>query len=205
MWEASMGEKKCALRAACLSQRSTLSTAECLSRSRLIQSRVLQFALYLVSRSVALYSPIQNEVGTDEIRDHAFKEGKKVFFPRVGQTNTLKLIQVGSRAELKVGPLGILEPTGEKQLSDRDVDGLVVFVPGVVFDSKGNRLGRGRGWYDRVLRRLDGKATTVALAYEFQVVDDVPAEEWDQKVHYVVTESKVIDCRQPLTQASQIS
>lgn len=193
------------MRAAALSQRSALSTAECLSRSRLIQSRAREFSLYLISHSVALYSPIQNEVGTEEIRDHALKEGKKVFFPRVGQGNTVKLIQVGSRAELKVGPLGILEPIGERRLSDQDLDGLIVFIPGVMFDSKGNRLGRGRGGYDRLLKHQGRKATFVALAYEFQVVDEVPAEEWDQKVHYVITERKVIDCRQRLTQASQIS
>jgi 5-formyltetrahydrofolate cyclo-ligase len=91
-------------------------------------------------------------------------------------------------------------------LSDGDRQDLVVFVPGVAFDAAGNRLGRGKGWYDRILARLDDKATLVALSYDFQVVEKVPTEARDRKVHYIVTETKLIDCdaaNPPLRQVSQ--
>jgi 5-formyltetrahydrofolate cyclo-ligase len=200
-----MREKKHSLRAAALAQRSLLSRSESLARSRLIQARALQFPPYLLSRSVALYNPIQNEVETGQIRDHALATGKSVFFPRFGLKDSLELIKVGSATEFSPGRFGILEPTGERRLAGRDQEKLVVFVPGVAFDLCGNRLGRGKAWYDRLIKRQLVEATLVALAYDFQIVDEVPAEEWDQRVHYVITERSVVDCRSMPVQSSQVS
>ena len=200
----SMREKKHSLRAAALAQRSLLSRSESLARSRLIQARVLQFPPYLHSRSVALYNPIQNEVETGAIRDHGLVTGKNVFFPRFGPEDSLELIKIGSATEFSPGRFGILEPTGEGRMAGRDREELVVFVPGVAFDLRGNRLGRGKGWYDRLIKEL-GEATLVAVAYDFQIVDAVPAEEWDQRVHYVITETSVVDCRSMPVQSSQVS
>jgi 5-formyltetrahydrofolate cyclo-ligase len=199
-----MREKKHSLRAAALAQRSLLSRSESLARSRLIQARALQFPPYLLSRSVALYNPIQNEVETGDIRDHALLT-KNVFFPRFGLKDSLELIKIGSATEFSLGRFGILEPTGKGQLAGRDREELVVFVPGVVFDLCGNRLGRGKGWYDRLIKKKLGEATLVALAYDFQIVDAVPAEEWDERVHYVITERSIVDCRSMPVQSSQVS
>ena len=201
----SMREEKHSLRAAALTQRSSLSRSESSARSRLIQTRVLQFPPYLVSRSVALYNPIQNEVETGAILDHALLTGKHVFFPRFGPEDALELIRIGSASELREGRFGILEPMGESRLAGRDREQLVVFVPGVAFDLTGNRLGRGRGWYDRLIQNELGEATLVALAYEFQIVDAVPAEEWDQRVHYLITERSIVDCRRMPMQSSPFS
>ena len=83
-----MREKKHSLRAAALAQRSLLSRSESLARSRLIQAQALQFPPYLLRRSVALYNPIQNEVETGEIRDHALVTGKNVFLPAIRAERT---------------------------------------------------------------------------------------------------------------------
>jgi 5-formyltetrahydrofolate cyclo-ligase len=200
-----MREKKRSLRAAALAQRSLLSRSESIARSRLIQARVLQFPPYLLSRSLALYNPIQNEVETVAIRDHALVTRKNVFFPRFGPKDSLELIRIGSASEFSPGRFGILEPTGEERLAGRDREELVVFVPGVAFDLHGHRLGRGKGWYDRLIKKDLGEATVVGLAYDFQIVEAVPAEEWDQKVHYVITERSVVDCRRMPMQSSQVS
>lgn len=200
----SMREKKHSLRAAALAQRSLLSQSESLARSRLIQARVLQFPPYLHCGSVALYNPIQNEVETAEIRDHALGTGKEVFFPRCGLNDSLELIEIGSATEFSPGRFGILEPTGERRLESALRKASVVFVPGVAFDASGNRLGRGKGWYDRLIKELNG-VTWVALAYDFQIVGEVPAEEWDQRVNYVITERSVIDCRSITVQSSPVS
>jgi 5-formyltetrahydrofolate cyclo-ligase len=200
-----MREKKRSLRTAALAQRILLARSESIARSRLIQARVLQFPPYLLSRSVALYSPTQNEVETEAIRDHALVTGKNVFFPRFGPKDLLELIRIGSASEFSQGRFGILEPTGESRLASRDREKLVVFVPGVVFDLRGNRLGRGKGWYDRLIEKDLGEATLVALAYDFQIVDEVPAEDWDQRVHYLVTERSIVDCRFVSMQSSRVS
>jgi 5-formyltetrahydrofolate cyclo-ligase len=199
-----MRESKNSLRTAALAQRDLLSRAESLSRSRSIQAQALQFPPYLIHGSVAIYSPIQNEVETAEIRDHALATGKRVFYPRYAAENALELVEIGSITELNIGRFGILEPTGDSRLSRQNQEELVVFVPGVAFDLRGNRLGRGKGWYDRLIKKL-GQATFVALAYDFQIVDEVPAEEWDQRVHYLITERRIVDCGSMPAQSSQVS
>lgn len=205
MWRVANEEKKLALRETVASQRNVLTKHECLLRSRAIQTRALQLPAYAASRSVALYSPAQNEVDTEEILKDALIEGRKVFYPRTSAGGAGQFIRA-SGDDLRAGPYGILEPTGTERLSDADRQDLVVFVPGVAFDAAGNRLGRGKGWYDRILASLDDKATLVALSYDFQVVEKVPTEAWDRKVHYIVTETKLIDCdtaNPPLRQVSQ--
>ena len=204
MWVGSQEEKKRALRNATLARRHSLSHSESLRWSRLIQATALQLPSYLASRRIALYSPVQNEVSTEALFAHAIAEGRKVFYPRLESGFCLVLIQVDSISDLRPGRFGILEPNGVAILSETDHEGLIVFVPGVAFDPRGGRLGRGKGWYDRLLKRLGGNAIFVGLGYEFQVVEEVPIESWDQKVHYVVTEERVIDCAEIAAQSSRI-
>ena len=199
-----MRESKNSLRAVALAQRGLLSKAESVSRSRFIQTQALQFPPYLMRRSVALYSPIQNEVETADIREHALVQGKRVFYPRCTPENVLELVEIGSVTELGMGRFGIPEPTGDSRPSPQDQEEMVVFVPGVAFDVRGNRLGRGTGWYDRLIKNLGG-ATFIALAYDFQIVDEVPAEQWDERVHYLITERRIIDCGSRPAQSSQAS
>lgn len=189
-----MRDKKHRLRTAAQSRAGTYSDSECGLWSRSVQERVLQFSPYLDSTSVALYSPIRNEVATERIRDHALAGGKRLFYPRLGQKNRLDLVRITSPLELQSGRYGILEPVGEERLSTGDAEGLIIFVPGLAFDLHGNRLGRGKGCYDRLIRQIGDHAVFVALAYEFQVAEAVPVECWDQKVNYIITERRVIDC-----------
>jgi len=161
---------------------------------------------YAIAGSVALYSPAQNEVRTEEILENALTLGRRVFYPRTDMDGAGQFIRISSSADLGTGRYGILEPTGTERLSEGDRERLVAFIPGVAFDAGGNRLGRGQGWYDRILTGLGSKATLVALAYDFQVVEEVPTEAWDRKVHYLVTETKLIDCgaaNMPMGRVSQ--
>ena len=194
-----MGDSKKILRARIARLRDSLSGFDVGRLSRSIEERALLFAPYLRARSVALYSPAGNEVATEAIREHAQKAGKKLFYPRIGAGMDFNLVLLGGREELRPGRYGILEPAGDGILQPggptSDEEGLVVFVPGIAFDLRGNRLGRGQGWYDRLLAALGDGATPIALAYEFQISDGIPAEAWDRKVDYIVTERRVIDCR----------
>ncbi|MBF8253635.1 MAG: 5-formyltetrahydrofolate cyclo-ligase [Deltaproteobacteria bacterium] len=201
---ASTQEAKQALRSAGLARRAALAEADCQLLSRAIQVRALQLHWYLACNSVALYSAIQNEVRTDELLAHALQSGKKVFYPRVGENDGDGLFRVLAADELRAGRYGILEPAGTTRLADVEFAALTIFVPGVAFDMQGNRLGRGRGWYDRLLQQAGERAAIVALAYEFQIVDAVPTGPGDQKVNYVITEKRVVDCGTASAQSSRI-
>jgi 5-formyltetrahydrofolate cyclo-ligase len=189
-----MGDTKEILRARAVQRRECLSASEAGPKSRLIQQRVLSFPPYLRSGAVALYSPSRNEVATEEIRDHALNTGKKLFYPKLDAGADLQWVRLEAADKMKAGRYGILEPIGVARPSQKDAEGLLVFVPGLAFDLHGNRLGRGRGWYDRALASLGDRARFIALAFEFQIVAEVPTDSWDRKVHHIVTERRVIDC-----------
>jgi 5-formyltetrahydrofolate cyclo-ligase len=201
---ASTQEAKQALRSAGLARRAALAEVDCQLLSRAIQARALQLHWYLACHSVALYSAVQNEVRTDDLLAHALQSGKKVFYPRVGEDDGDGLFRVLAADELRAGRYGILEPAGTTRLADVEFAALTIFVPGVAFDMQGNRLGRGRGWYDRLLQQAGERAAIVALAYEFQIVDAVPTGPGDQKVNYVITEKRVVNCGTASAQSSRI-
>lgn len=182
------------LRKAALSRRNAFLPATRCSWGRSIQAKAIAFPQYRTACCVAVYCALGSEVETRAVRDHAFRRGKRVFCPKSAAADSAIFVELKSDSDLVVGGFGVAEPTGTKYLSAADCESLIVFVPGVLFDHSGNRLGRGGGWYDRALEGLDGRGVFVGLAYDGQVVDRLPAQGWDQKVHYVITESKVIDC-----------
>jgi 5-formyltetrahydrofolate cyclo-ligase len=198
-----MYESKTALRVALLSQRNSLSKEKAGAWSRSVQARLLETSLYRSAKAIALYSSVQNEAATEELRDHSLRNGKRVVYPRLLPNRSLELVEIESLTELVRGKSGIPEPIGDKVLSHGEVD-LLLIVPGVAFDPKGNRLGRGQAWYDRVIRQWGSRATPVGLAYEFQVIDRVPVDPWDQKVLFISTQERFIDCQRMPEQAKQV-
>ena len=194
MQGAVLEESKGDLRRAMLSRRKSHAPANCYSWSRLIQSEALRLPQYLAAEAVALYSPIENEVDTAAILADALERKKHVLYPRIGDEDRPCFSEISSPRELCPGRFGILEPAGAKYASLALLENLIIFVPGVAFDLRGHRLGRGGGWYDRLLKSLKSQALFVGLAYEFQLVERVATAKWDQDVHYVITEERVIDC-----------
>lgn len=192
MYGAVEDENRSALRSAMLSRRSVLDPAKVAAWSALIQAQALTLSFYRTARSVGLYSPIQNEVDTEELQRTALAAGKVVLYPKTTSAKDPWLYRVSAPSQLVPARFGVAEPDGCAPMAPTDQESLVVFVPGVVFDHRGNRLGRGSGWYDRLLARVNG--IFVGLAYEFQLVEELAAERWDRKVHYIVTEARIIDC-----------
>jgi 5-formyltetrahydrofolate cyclo-ligase len=199
-----MYESKTAFRVALLSQRNSLSTETANSWSRSIQARLLETPLYQSASAIALYSSVQNEAATEKIRDHSLRSGKRVVYPRLVPNRSLEFVEIESATELVCGKLGIAEPVGDKVLSYSGDLGLLLIVPGVAFDPKGNRLGRGQAWYDRVIRQWGSRATPVGLAYEFQIIDRVPVDSWDEKVLFISTQERFIDCQRMPEKAKQV-
>ena len=160
--------------------------------SAAIQKRFLGARLYRASRRLSLYSPFENEVLTDEIFARASSDGKEVCYPKVlkGKRH-LEFFRVKALGELKPGAYEIKEP--EKRDEEIDPAGLdLIVVPGVAFDSRGGRIGYGKGYYDRALKGFTG--VVAALAYEFQVLkEDLPLVGHDQAVSVIFTEKRTIE------------
>jgi 5-formyltetrahydrofolate cyclo-ligase len=90
--------------------------------------------------------------------------------------------------KLELGSFQIEEPTGDAVTDPAEIE--VIVVPAVAFDRKGNRLGRGKGFYDRLLSTT--RATTIGVGYDFQVFDELPVEEHDIPMDMVITQNNVI-------------
>ena len=189
-----MQAEKKRLRTLLRDQRRSLSPSGGREKSRCIYERIQTFAPFQHARTLVLYHADENEVQTEAIWHTAVTQNKAVYYPRVTpDLADLEFVRRYPGVRLVPGAFGILIPPGEDLLEVLHTTD-VVLAPGVGFDRQGHRLGRGKGYYDRAFRGVLAKALRVALAYEFQVVPEVPVDADDEPVHYVVTELGVIEC-----------
>lgn len=146
---------------------------------------------FKISKKIALFYSVRNEVNTKRIFFESLEAGKEVYFPRVNGPS-LTFHRVGSLEELKPGKFGIPEPdAGSFSIEPEKLD--LVIIPGVAFDHTGNRVGYGKGYYDRFMVNVS-EEKRIALAYGFQVLDSVPGGESDLGVGLIVTEVGIIFC-----------
>ncbi|TCI46269.1 5-formyltetrahydrofolate cyclo-ligase [Exiguobacterium sp. SH3S2] len=141
------------------------------------------------AHTVALTLSLDLEVNTRPLIDTALKAGKSVLVPKVTEQG-LTFHEIRTFSDLEPGVMGILEPTTAE--TDLDIDACI--VPGRVFDRSGYRIGWGGGYYDRFLATYRG--ATIALAYDVQVLDEIPIEPHDIPVELIVTEREMIRCSQ---------
>jgi 5-formyltetrahydrofolate cyclo-ligase len=148
------------------------------------------------ARVVVGFSAIQRELDPASLLAEARAQGKRVGLPRVVESDdpaappTLSLHEVADTAELSSGAFGILEPAaGSPLLAAAEVD--LVLVPGLAFDVHGHRIGYGRAFYDHLLPSMP-RAFRVGVAYDFQLVPELPSEPHDIPMHCVVSDKKVL-------------
>jgi len=172
-----------------LAQRRHCSAESCVRLSLSIQWRFLADAAYRQAGSIGLYSPVLNEVQTELVACRCLADGKRLSYPRV-KGPLLEFIEVYGASDLAPGAYGILEPPGDRRVPYAELDLLV--VPGVAFDLSGHRLGYGKGYYDRALAHCRPDLERVGFAYEFQVVEQLPAAAHDCRLTQLVTEQRLL-------------
>ncbi len=184
---------KAALREQFKEKRASLSKSEVRERSKLILENLLSLPDFFMHDVVHTYvSSKNNEVDTHELIRVLVKQKKRVVVPVSDpKTKLMRHSELFSLGELIGGAYGILEPRMVRPVPAADLQ--VVVVPAMAVDREGNRVGFGAGFYDRFLHDIG--LTTIALAYDFQVVEKVPAEITDVRVSYIVTEQEIIRCR----------
>lgn len=187
---------KSAIRKEMISKRRAMTQDEMMEKSSVIQTRVLGLSAYKESEVIGLYASFNNEVSTSVFFDRAVKDGKKVLFPRIkAEEKELEFVAVRRLEELELGAYGILSPPHGEGHADSIRDRWFLVIPGVAYDLKGGRLGYGGGFYDRYLHKLERKPFIAALAYEFQILDDIPMRPHDVRVDAIITEQRVIICK----------
>lgn len=136
--------------------------------------------------NVFIYLSFSSEAPTDGLVERLRLDGHNVYCPRI-ENGEMQAVLYGE--DFTLSAYGIREPIGEAYEGEIDV----AVLPLLAVDKQGNRLGYGKGYYDRYLR-VNPKIKRVAYAFDFQVLDEVPFSEQDKKVDTVVTDKRIIDC-----------
>ena len=166
-----------------LELRNKIKDKEWEEKSHAIYSKVITHPFFLNTKTLYCYIDYKQEVGTKAIIEKAWELGKEVAVPKI-VGDEMKFFYIKQFSDLTDGYKGILEPT-TLQCANTE-EGLVI-MPGVVFDETKNRIGYGKGFYDRFLNS-HRKLRTIAISFACQVVEKIPADEYDIRPQVLITE-----------------
>ena len=179
-----------------LDVRKNMSKKDVISLSKQIQKRLFELDEFKNADTILFYVSYGNEVFTHDMIKDCLKKKRNVIVPISDEQNKkLFLSKLEKWTDLSKGAYHILEPKKEKinETSVFEID--LVIVPGVCFDLHGCRIGHGEGYYDGLLKDSTN-AAHIGLAYENQIIEEVPIESHDIPVDKIITEDRVIDCIQ---------
>ena len=183
------------LRKSVLEVRNRQSTELIAQRSHQITNKLLNMREYKSAKTVMLFSGKPKEVQTEQLIRTAL-EKKCVILPITNvKKRILELSEIKDYdLELEIGTFSILEPKPEfRRPVNIDTIDLIV-IPGIVFDYRGNRLGYGFAYYDKLLKQIHRPIPFIGLAFQFQIRYKVPHSRYDIPVNYIITEEKIIQC-----------
>jgi 5-formyltetrahydrofolate cyclo-ligase len=152
---------------------------------------LLALDTYAKAESILLYMPLRGEVDVRLIMERAISDGKSVALPRyVPETAAYNAFFIGSQP-LVPGPFDILEPAVSNPAPVNRLD--LIVAPGLGFDARGRRLGRGKGFYDRLLSVATG--VKCGICFDEQLLAEIPVEPHDVALDFIATPTRWLDCR----------
>ena len=196
------------IRAAYLDDRNSLTDAQVKEKSLKIFDRLKASNLIENKNNIFIYCSFKNEVDTYNIINSLLNCGKTVIVPYMFRDCngllTMQMRELKCIMELVEGPMGIPQPQPQPQpqpdlepfesfggFDANEIDAAI--IPGVAFDMNHNRIGYGKGMYDKVLPLLNSNCLKIALAFEMQIMSDlIDYEEHDVKMDYIITENRII-------------
>ncbi len=165
-----------------------LSAVERMEAAERVFEQLERTAAFMMADNILLYHSLPDELSTVEFINK-WHDRKHFYLPRVNGVN-LDILPY-DRSRLHIGAFNIEEPDGD-ELTPIDMIELIV-VPGVAYDVNGNRVGRGKGYYDRLL--AESRATKIGVGYDFQLIDEIEAEPHDVRVDIVITDRRRVSRR----------
>lgn len=183
-----ISEYKRNLRTDMRQKRDSLSQAEIAQWSGQICKILQEQEFFRDAEQICFYYPLGNEANLLPLAGRALELGKQAAFPRV-HGNDMAFYRVSSLKEFSEGAFHVMEPPGSEKMR---VENALVFVPGLSFDSRGGRMGYGKGYYDRYFGGHSG-CLKIGVCYEMQLIREVPCERHDIFMDAVVTERGIYD------------
>ena len=171
-------------------RRNSMSENEVTTKSRIIIEKLMKTDEFKNSKNIMIFLSFNNEVYTYDLIEKCIELGKRVIIPYTVK-DTYEIIPTvlgNTKEDLKLTSYGYREPKKEKlqPVDEKDID--LTVVPGLAFDKKMNRIGFGKGYYDRYLAKTRIDAKKIALAYDYQVLEEIPSEVFDVKMDSIITD-----------------
>ncbi len=188
-----MPADKASIRKIVLSRRNALSVEIRKVKDLKIKEKILALPEFRAAHKILLYASFRSEVDTLDLLKYCVDYGKIIVLPKVDRDNDeLALYRIEDMNEVVAGYMGIPEPQVHegRRMPVEEMD--LIIVPGVAFDGHCNRLGYGKGFYDKLLTR--GAKARIAIAYEEQIVEYIPSEPYDIKMDKIITDKRIIEC-----------
>ena len=151
-----------------------------------ICKRLIETELFKQAEDIYFYYPLGNEVNLLEAAREALKQGKRIGFPKT-EGNDVLFYQVENLEDFTPGSFHVMEPVSDKLLTAKKP---LILTPGLVFDKQKNRMGYGKGYYDRYAASVP-KAVKIGIAYEIQIAHNIPVDCYDVPMDYVLTELRI--------------
>ena len=186
--------KKAEIRKDALALRNMLSDEECAQKSKAIMEYLFDFANFLEAKIVLFYINTPREVATDAMIIKSWEYDKVIALPWVNKKKGIiypfKIDDLDK--DIRTGYRGIREPI-QKRCKPIPVDYIdLAIIPGVAFDERGGRIGHGTGFYDKFIPGLNTTTRKVALAFECQIVPQIPMEPHDRYIDIIITDKRII-------------
>lgn len=185
----SLKDEKARLRKLALAARDALTKEERSKAAYLLTERILGHQWFYLSENILGFVSYGSEIDTGEILREALKKGKKLFVPKV-QGEDMVFYRIHSLDQLMVGYKGILEPAGNTEAfcyEGQAACRTLMLMPGAVFDERRNRIGYGKGFYDRYLWNKEAlQLRTIAVGFRCQLFQNIPSGEQDIKPYQVI-------------------
>lgn len=181
-------ESKKDIRNRVLAVRNNMNEKDWEEKCHKICQKVVAHPFFLEADTIYCYVNFKSEVETRSIIEKAWTMNKKVAVPKV-EGDEMSFYYISSFADLNEGYRGIMEPNSRLQAQDEHV---LIILPGAAFDKIHNRIGYGKGYYDKYLNAHKAHHT-LALAFECQMVDNIAAEPFDICPEIIITEENIYD------------
>ena len=152
------------------------------------------FELSKTTGDVAIYMSLPEEPPTENLITEVRKLNRNVWLPRIDKDS---LLWVKNPTEFNVGPYGIKEPKGSGVLAKELTELGAIILPALAVDVKGTRLGKGKGFYDRVLVHLNENVKRIVLLFDPEFILEIPKEDHDQPIHTIATPYRSIHFTKP--------
>ena len=192
----SVAKAKATIRKSIILKRKALSNLKQNEKSLIVTRRLLDMGEFKTSKAVFCFLSTAHEVKTEEIILKAFRLGKDVLVPLLNpQEGDMQVVRISRDTRFAIGKYGVREPSLKTRevVSSACID--FVIAPGLAFDIFGNRIGYGGGHYDKLFKNISNDVTRVAVGYDFQIIVSVPHSDFDESVHFIVTETKTLRCQ----------